>query len=570
MLHKIIVLLQKLGWPISYKLGAALTLILLTFIADGLICGILLFNINSAEEKQIRTTLYIQRQQTYALAYQGEQNVFTDAIFYTQSKILHNPYAAIIFKTLNDGLGADPDKADPTFEVQFAKTYGMIQDHLTSLQGFISSGDFASAKQEWTAAEGDFNKVTQLLSSEEKQLQQELVEDKASITGTIVLSTITIISLTLFSVVEVLVLLYVLKQVLVLPINQLKQGLKELAKGDLSQRIQIINQDEVGELAQNFELAVFSLQKVLSGVQISTNLSQAIEQLTIVSDQQAQGSNGQVAALVEVRTAMEELGRTAGSIASSANQVASASSTTLDQIERVVAASNLSKQCSQQMINVAETMLTGMEQIGSQVQEFNQLMQELNTQAEDISKIVSLFSSIANNIHLLALNAAIESAGAGEYGVRFQAVTREIKELTNRANRATVEAHEIVNRVQQSNKAALIKVSEGQNEVLTVVEANTSLRYNLHALEESVQSVENSIQDLLVLSNQTREQAEEIKAATYQQRVSSEQVISSTQNVENIAEQNSSSAIRISRTSTELVMLANQLNGVLGQIKLTA
>lgn len=570
MLHKIVVLLQKLSWPISYKLGAAFTLILLTFIADGLICGILLFNINSAEEKQIRTTLYIQRQQTYALAYQGELNVFTDAIFYTQSKILHNPYAPVIFRTLNEGLGADPDKADLAFEVQFAKAYGAIQDHLVSLQTFISNGDFAGAKQEWTGANDKFNNVTDLLNKEDKQLQQELVNDKASISGTIVLSTITIVSLTLFSVLEVLVLLYVLSRVIVHPINQLKQGLKELAKGDLSQRVVILNNDEIGELAQNFEQAVVSLQKVLNGVQISTNLSQAIEQLTVISDQQAQGSNGQVAALIEVRTAMEELGRTAGAIASSANQVATASNTTLDQIERVVEASNLSKQCSQQMISVAETMLTGMEQIGSQVQEFNHLMQDLNTQAEDVSKIVSLFSTIANNIHLLALNAAIESAGAGEYGVRFQAVTREIKELTNRANRATIEAHEIVNRVQQSNKAALLKATEGQNEVLTVVEANSSLRYNLHALEESVLSVENSIQDLLVLSNQTREQAEEIKAATYQQRVSSEQVISSTQNVENIAEQNSSSAVRISRTSTELVLLANQLNGVLGQIKLTA
>jgi methyl-accepting chemotaxis protein len=570
MLHKIAILLQKVSWPIRYKLGAAFTIILLTVIADGLICGILLFNINSAEEKQIRTTLYIQRQQTYALAYQGVLNVYTDAIFYTQSKILHNPYGSIIFKTLNDGLGADPDKADPAFEVQFAKAYGAIQDHLTSLQTAISTGDFAAAKQEWTTALDKFNSVTELLNREDKQLQQELVADKASITGTIVLSTITIVTLTLFSVLEVLGLLYVLSRVIVHPINQLKQGLKELAKGDFSQRVVILNNDEIGELAQNFEQAVISLQKVLNGVQISTNLSQAIEQLTIISDQQAQGSNGQVAALIEVRTAMEELGRTAGAIASSANQVATASNTTLDQIERVVEASNLSKQCSQQMISVAETMLTGMEQIGSQVQEFNQLMQELNTQAEDVSKIVSLFSSIANNIHLLALNAAIESAGAGEYGIRFQAVTREIKELTNRANRATVEAHEIVSRVQQSNKAALLKAAEGQNEVLTVVEANSSLRYNLHALEESVLSVENCIQDLLVLSNQTREQAEEIKAATYQQRVSSEQVISSTQNVENIAEQNSSSAVRISRTSTELVTLANQLNGVLGQIKLTA
>jgi hypothetical protein len=230
MLHKFITWLQKLKWPISYKLGAAFTIILLTFIADGLICGSLLFNINSAEEKQIRTTLYLQRQQAYGLAYQGELNVYIDTIFYTQSKILHNPYASIIFKTLNDGLGADPDKADPDFEVQFAKTYSVVHDHLISLQSFIANADFAAARQEWTAASEGFNKVTDLLSNEEKKLQQELAEDKASITGTIVLSTITIVSLTIFSVIEVLVLLLILSKVLVRPINQLKRGLRELAK----------------------------------------------------------------------------------------------------------------------------------------------------------------------------------------------------------------------------------------------------------------------------------------------------------------------------------------------------
>lgn len=567
MLQHIIARLQRLNCSARRKVGLAFAIILVGFVANCLISIFLLYNISSTEEHQRQNTVYLQRLQRYSLAYQSELSIYSGTIFVTRANHINDGSKDVIFSSLTDSLGAGPSKADRQFESHFSNLYSIVFDHFSALETLITNNNFDEARQQWLKFQPDFDKLNQFLSSEEKRLNTASTNGTNAIATAIFLSVVTIISTTILSLLLALFMLFLIGKVLIQPLNKLQQALKQVAEGDLDQQLEILNRDEVGELAHSFKQALLSLQKVFRSVQISENLRNVTQQLAVVTQQQTVGSQDQVAALTQVRGAMQELGRTADMIASSAAQVAGLTGTTLNQIQQVAEAGQVSQQKSHQMVAVVESTLRGVERVSEQVTEFNQVMQELNVQSQAIGKIVELISSIAKEVHILALNASIEAAGAGEYGGRFQMVAREIKQLANRANRATVEANQLISHVQTTNQLALSQVCEGQNEVLLVIEANADLRQNLQALEDSAEQVERSVVSLLEFASQVRDQTDEIKQATQQQRISSQQVITSTQLVESIAEQASGSTVQIAINSVELANLADLLNGVMSQVK---
>src|SRR5205085_2339876 len=114
----------------------------------------------------------------------------------------------------------------------------------------------------------------------------------------------------------------------------------------------------------------------------------------------------------------------------------------------------------------------------------------------------------------------------------------------------------------------LSQVEEGQAEVALVVQTNSSLREKLDELERNSRRVEESVCRLVELSTGVKERAEEIQQATYQQHLSSEQVINSARSLSTVAEQNASASQEIAASSIQLEKLTYQLNGVLSKVRL--
>lgn len=552
--------LQKLNWSIRRKIGLAFGVVLICFIINGSISLLLLFNIKDAQEQQDGILNNLARLERYQQAYNNEVNLYADSIVLTSSRLTRDSYKEIIVAELGKR-DSDEDRQD--FETRFAELYSIAFDHFNELSDLIARDRLPDALVKWQKFKPDFDAITTLLGEWRTQLETDRGWGSSNVNNAILLSVTMISCVTLGSILLGIFLLLLIERVLVRPIRALEQGLNNLAKGDLGQQLEIHNRDEVGRLAQSFKIAVVTLQQVINGVQISESLRAVTGQLALVSREQASGSNQQVSALTQVMAAMQELGQTAGRIAESAVQVAGLTGTTLEQIERVAQVGSTSQEKSHQMVEVVQATLNGVERVGRQVEEFQRSMRGLNVQTEAIIKVVGLLGSIAGEVHLLALNAAIEAAGAGQYGERFRQVARQIKELANRSNKATQEARLIITEVQASSRRALTQVEAGQAEIYTVIQANGGLRQSLEELEQSAQQVAEAVSYLLALAEQVSDRAELIKQATFQQRVSSEQVLVSAACAEEVAEQTAATTHQIARSSSQLENLTNQLSGVL-------
>ena len=409
-----------------------------------------------------------------------------------------------------------------------------------------------------------------MIATRQSEVKAEGEESNKVIQDSTTLSFIVIGGMTVFSILLVVLILWLNESVVIRPLNKLRKGLENIAAGDFEQQLEIPNRDEIGKLAASFTTALGYLRQMVRGVRIGEQLQSVTGQLSSVSNQQRTGATEQVSALMQVLASTQELERTAAQIAESAAQVAELSNDTLEEIGRVEQVGQINQQRTQKMAVAVSSTLSGVEQVGQQVEEFSQLMGDLGKRTDKIEKVVELLGSIADEIHLLALNASIEAAGAGQYGDRFRVVAQQIKQLAKRANQATTEANVLIRDVQGSCRDATIKVDDGLVVVSKVVTSSGELGQALEELELGSQQVSLAFNEVRQISNKLNNEAEGIKQATAQQRVSSTQVIGAVNLVEGVAQQNVTAAQQVVSSTSGLENLTHQLNEVLRQVKLAA
>ena len=99
---------------------------------------------------------------------------------------------------------------------------------------------------------------------------------------------------------------------------------------------------------------------------------------------------------------------------------------------------------SEKGADVLQKSVTIAQHISHEMDKSATLIEKLNIQSDDISKIVNTIGSIAEQTNLLALNAAIEAARAGEHGRGFAVVADEVRQLASRTSTSTIEIEDMV------------------------------------------------------------------------------------------------------------------------------
>jgi len=238
------------------------------------------------------------------------------------------------------------------------------------------------------------------------------------VTGTLVLSA------TLVSVI------WIVRSILQ-PIEQAVQVAEAVAEGDLSQRIEVGNQDETGRLLGSLQRMTEGLSRIVTEVRTgSESIATGSSQIAMGSTDLSQRTEEQASNLQQTAASMEELTATVkhnADTARAANQLAASASA------------------------VAER---GGQVVGQVVQ----TMESITASSRKISDIIGVIDGIAFQTNILALNAAVEAARAGEQGRGFAVVAGEVRTLAQRSANA---AREIKALIQESVE----RVDHGSSQV---------------------------------------------------------------------------------------------------------
>lgn len=324
-------------------------------------------------------------------------------------------------------------------------------------------------------------------------------------------------------------------------LTRVTNAMGAIADGDLSTKIRIFANDEIGDLGNSINRMLDSMNGMMHAINsAAVQVASAASQLHATSEQMATGAEEVAAQTGSVATAGEEMAATSTEIASNCN----------------MAAEEASKACSaaNEGAGVVKQTISVMNLIAVRVRESAQTVESLGSRSDQIGDIISTIEDIADQTNLLALNAAIEAARAGEQGRGFAVVADEVRALAERTTRATREISEMIKAIQRETRGAVSSMHEG---VVQVEQGTAEAERSGSALE----GILDKINSLTMQINQIATAAEEQTATT-------SEISNNIQQITEVIHQTAQGTQESATAATQLTGLAEELQQLVGRFKI--
>ncbi|EHK7540441.1 methyl-accepting chemotaxis protein [Vibrio cholerae] len=324
---------------------------------------------------------------------------------------------------------------------------------------------------------------------------------------------------------------WLLAGIIVTPIRQLQQTVREIAKGNLLVKAQEEGNNEITLLARDVNATVTQLrQTVESLVRISTDVASASTELATVMTQASVNSDQEKQEVEQVASAVNQLQSTAQSVT--------------DHAHSADGAAQQANQLASQSLRMFEESHRATAKMADQLTEAAQVVNQLKEQSERIGNVTEVIRSISEQTNLLALNAAIEAARAGESGRGFAVVADEVRMLAARTQTSTQEIQAIIEELQNQSNTA----NSSMHSSLSLLEQNQSLAAKVSA---SLSEINHSISALGQINAQVATVSEEQSQVT-------KDINRNLSNIYELVSQNVTGITQSAAASHELSDLAEQ------------
>lgn len=388
----------------------------------------------------------------------------------------------------------------------------------------------------------DFEKLRSLFLDLRREIQLAQNTLKAQVDEEVQQATVILEVGIVITIIASCLIAWLMSGLLIAPLKRLSRTMDDIAtgEGDLTQRIVVESNDEIGQLARSFNEFVSKIHRTVAevaltmeAVQVETQQIQKETEGVLVNATSQQEESSHVA------TAVHEMSATSDNVSQHANEAAQASKNASSESETAK--------------GILASAVLSIHQLADKIESSSVVISHLERDVGNIVSILDVIRGIADQTNLLALNAAIEAARAGEQGRGFAVVADEVRTLASKTQDSTGEIQVMIERLQQGAREAVQAMDcSRESGTSTVEHANTA--------NESIDTISHSINIISEMNLQ-------IAAAATQQSQVSEDI---NRNVQKIAGQSQEMVCKVQTTEQAFESLAKQckaLERLIGQFR---
>ncbi|WGS62088.1 methyl-accepting chemotaxis protein [Vibrio lentus] len=326
-------------------------------------------------------------------------------------------------------------------------------------------------------------------------------------------------------------------------LNRVSAALEEIAsgEGDLTQRLEPKSDDEIGQLAANFNRFVGNMHTmVIKLSEVSAALGNQARQTASQAEERSARIQMQQDEINMVATAVNEMAAATQEIAGNADHTAQNST------EAVGACEHGTGQVTQTQSSI--------QNLAQEVQIATNVILELEEHGNSINAILSNIQGIAEQTNLLALNAAIEAARAGEQGRGFAVVADEVRVLSQRTHGSTQEIQQTIELLQGTTGKAVNIMNDSRTLAETSVDDANSAAASLTQIHAAVERIS--------------DMATQIASAAEEQASVTSEITRNTEGIRDVSNELADEAHQAAEQAAQLSELSHELESEISRFKL--
>ncbi|MGE4271891.1 MAG: methyl-accepting chemotaxis protein [Desulfitobacterium sp.] len=412
----------------------------------------------------------------------------------------------------------------------------------------------------WVVGTGNWVDDIELKVAEKELVYQEQLTKDITKTGLAVI----------IGLLVVVVFAFWMSQKIAKQIQRVALGAKEVAQGNLNiDKIAIDSQDELGQLAQDFNLMTENLTQLVKQIsQAAEHVASSSQQLSAGAEQSAQASNEVAAAITEVAQGTERQMNAVNHVAAVVEEMAAGMEQVLTNTEYVVRSAEGTAQAAKKGQQSIHTTIDQMDHIQKAVHNSATLVEQLGVRSQEIGQIVETISAIADQTNLLSLNAAIEAARAGEQGRGFSVVAEEVRKLAEQSQAAAKQIADLIGGIQNDTNKAVEAMKYGTQEVETGAKVVTQAGSAFEEIARLIQEVTEKVKGMSQEIEQISQGSEQIVSSVHEVDQISKSIAGQTQNVSASTEEQSASVEEIASSSQVLARMSEEMEQALRKFKI--